>query len=253
MSLLDVENANERAANARLILVLDELSQVAHDPWSSLGEFAKLCGIATDAAARRRLYRAQDTLGECGVVLKIKEVKGEVSARFGTREIRDLVEVDLRKARRIVEILDAKREGRVPYLKGLAREAEVVNVEAIRQDYFERRKSFAWLMDKYEIGVGRLKKILMTEGVIDPGKRVRIEDLRSKAATVDALAALARGALLAEVAAILKCSMRTARRFIKRHGFRCLEGTTFAIPINCDSAFLTKALERLQANGSSSK
>lgn len=198
-----------------------------------------LCGIAKDAAARRRLYRVQDTLAEHGVALEIKETKGDVAARFGTREIRDLVEVDLRKARRIVETSDAKREGCAPYLKGQAREAEVVNVEAIRQDY-ARGKAFAWIMDKYEIGVGRLRKILTSgdhENVRDPRERVRIEDLRPEAAVAEALALLRKGALLAEVGAILKCSRRTAGRFAERHGFRCLKGTSFAVPINCDNAF----------------
>jgi hypothetical protein len=255
MSLLDVENDNERAANARLILVLDELSEVRHDPWSSLREFATLCGIATEAAARRRLYRVKVLLREHGVVLPTEETMGEVSVRFGTRAIRNLIEVDLRKARRIVETLDAKREGRKPDLKGLGREVEVVNADAIHMDYFWHRKSFAWIMYKYEIGVGRLTKILTAGdnvGVRDRRERVRIEDLRPEAAVAEALAILKKGALLAEVEAILKCSRRTAARFVERHGFRCLKGTSFAVPINCDNAFWVQALERLKPNGSSS-
>lgn len=255
MSLLDVDNDNKRAANARLIVAADELSDPAHAAWSSLGEFARACGTsATPGAARRRLYRAKGTFAEHGVRLEITEAGGPVFARFQTQAIRDLIAVDIRRARRIVEVLNARREGRPPNLKGLEWETEVVDAEAIRRDYEEGR-SFASIMRTYVIGAGRLKKILMgtkTE-VRDPKKRVRVEDLRSRAVVTKALGALQRGALLAEVAAILECSMRTARRFVKRRGFRCVEGTSFAIPINCSNEFWIRALDRLKPNGSSSE
>jgi hypothetical protein len=254
MSLLNVKNRNKRAAHARLIVASDELSDPSHAEWSSLDEFARACRMsATRAAARRRLYRAKGTFAERGVLLEIREAGGPVFARFQTQAIRDLVAVDIRRARRIVEISDARREGRPPNLKDLAWDTDVVDADAIRQDY-EDGASFASIRDSYVIGAGRLKKIL--EGsktkIRDPKKRVCIEDIRPKRVVAKALAALRRAEFLTEVAVILKCSVRSARRFAKRHGFG-FQRLPFAVPINGASEFWKRAFERWASSGSEPK
>jgi hypothetical protein len=254
MSLLNVKNRNKRAAHARLIVAADELSDPSHDEWASLGEFARACRMSTThAAARRHLYRAKGTFAEHGVLLEIREAGGPVFARFQTQAIRDLVAVDIRRARRIVEISGARREGREPDLKDLAWDTDVLNAEAIRQDY-EDGESFASIMDRYVIGAGRLKKILKGSktNIRDPKKRVRIEDVRPKHVVAEALAALRRAEFLTGVAAILKCSVRSARRFAKRHGF-VFQRLPFAVPINGASEFWKQALERWKSSGSDPK
>ncbi len=236
MSLLDVKSAIERATRARLILTLNEL---VREPWTSLGDYAMLREIASNDAARRSLYRLAKTLAGWGVELEIDEAKGLTKARFGTREIAELIEPDIRKARAIVERIDAEHEGRRPDLKGLARETEIVNAEMISSEYRQRRKGFAWITRKHGIGVGRARKILISTGAIirPPRTRLSVEDRLPRAVVDDALMALANGALVAEVAAILGCSERTARRFAKRHGLVFKEGRPFGPAHPCEREY----------------
>lgn len=221
MGLLDATQPSKHASHARLVLELDEL---ARTEWAPLSLYATVRGIPTLAAARRSLFRLKNTLAAEGAELELKIENYNVSARFGTKEIVDLIEQDLRAAREIVEVLDAKREGREPDLEALACDAEVVSPETLAHDFHERLKPQEWIARKHGIGVKRLRRILESTGGLARPEVRRVEQQRSPFVVADALAAAKRGELIEEIARILGCSTRTAKRFVKRHGIALARG-----------------------------
>lgn len=213
MGLLDVKTPFERSRRARLVLDLDELAQRGR---TSLEDYAAVRGIASLSSARRSLFRLKETLVQEGVALEVIQAVGRISADFGTREIAELIELDVRPARVLVEKFDAVREGREPELD------ESVNSDEIRRDYRERKKSFAWIARKHGLCKDRIHRLLAATGPVpSPSLRRCIEERRPRALVDRALEAVARGGRVAEVAAILECTTRTAKRLLKRHGF-CL-------------------------------
>jgi hypothetical protein len=216
LGLLASESAIERAASARLLVDMDELARVE---WAPLELYASVRGIRSLEAARRNLFRAKTRLGEQGVELAVVEKNGLVSARFGTRAIRELIEADLRAARALVLRLEARRDGHEIESEALDQETEILSPETIALEYRGRTKSFAWIARKHGAGKGRIRKLLVSTGPIrTPEARRRVERRRPKAVVERALEAADRGARLAEVAAILACSKATAASFLRRNG-----------------------------------
>jgi hypothetical protein len=204
-----------------LILALDELSR---ENWVELRFYGCVRGIQSYAGARRSLFRVKRTLAEVGVSLAVKTENKVISARFSTPEIRELVEEGLRTARELVERLDARREGTDPALEGLEREAELVNPQEIVRDFRDRLKSHAWIARKYGIGIKRVRRILASVRPLTRPEVRRVEHRRAKDAVKRALEAADRGALLEEIAKMLGCSTRTARRFVLRNGRKLPRG-----------------------------
>src|SRR5579872_3740012 len=217
MGLLDANRPYELATHARLVLDLEELARVE---WASLEFYATVRRIENLPSARRSLWRLRRTLAEHGAKLEIKQKLGHVSARFGTREIVDLIEPDVRRARAVVERLEAGREKREPDLEGLASENDEVNPDSVRVDYRERFKSFTWIARTRGLGKTRLRKLIALSGPVSPPSIRRcIEERRPRSAVERALKAAQEGGRVEDIAAILECSTRTAQRFAKRHGF----------------------------------
>jgi hypothetical protein len=216
VGLLEGRTASERASHARLLLELDELTR---GQWATLDLYAVVRGITTLSAARRSIFRLKKTLAEHGVELEVVTERGAISAHFGTREIAEWIEPDLRAARELVRRLDARRGGLDHDDDEPAGETEVISPQTISLEYRSRAKSFAWIARKHGIGKGRLRRILVSTGPIRaPRLRRRVEERRPAALVARALDAADRGALLDEIAAILDCSRRTARRFLRRYG-----------------------------------
>jgi hypothetical protein len=222
VALLDATQPSKRASNARLVLELDELAQMGG--WIPLDEYASIRRIPSLGAARRSLFRLKKTLADYGVRLELKFEHYNMSARFATKEIGELIEPDLRAARRLVEVLDAKREGREPDLDGLAREAELVNPESLAYEFRDRLKPQEWIARKHGIGVKRLRRILASGGPLTRPPIRCVERHRDEAAVTRALEAANRGERIEEIAKILDCSERTARRFARRHGIPLVGG-----------------------------
>jgi hypothetical protein len=217
MGLLDAERPYELATSARLVLDLEELARVE---WASLEFYATVRRIERLPSARRSLFRLKETLAEHGAVLEVKQRLGEISARFGTTAVRDLIEPDVRLARAVVERLEASREGRTPDFEGLADENDLVSPEIIRVEYRERQKSFKWICKKHGLGMSRLHRLVAATGPVhDRSRRRCVEEQRPESVVARALKAADEGARIEEIAAILECSARTAKRFVKRHGY----------------------------------
>jgi len=219
MGLLDTTTPSKLASRARLVLDLDELRRAE---WVSLKDYACIRKIPTRSAARRSIFRLKRTLAECGVRLKLTIKDGEISARFGTQEIADLIEPDVRIASKIVLRLDERRNGGPLEDEDWAdEEGVVISPETISLEYRKRAKSFAWIARKHGIGKGRLRKILISTGPIRTPKVCRrVEQRRPATVVARAVAAAERGAPIDEIAKILECSHKTALRFLKRFGLR---------------------------------
>lgn len=215
-SLLAGRSASQLPIWARLVLDLDQLARVE---WVSLEFYAIVRGIETQTAARRNLFRVKQVLREHGVELVVAEEQRRLAARFGVPAVAELVEPDVRPARAILERLEARHENREPELDGLVGESAVLSPETISLEYRGRAKSFAWIARKHGVGKERIRRILVSTGPIRaPGLRRRLEERRPTATIEAALAAADRGDRLEEIARILACGVRTARRFLRRHG-----------------------------------
>jgi len=220
VSLLATTTASERASHARLVLDLDEL---ARSEWSSLDDYADLRKIPTAEAARRSLFRVKKLLGKNGIELEITQKDYVMYARFGSPAIRELIELDLRLARELLEELEVRREGRPPSRACL--EQVLLSPEALAVEYRERRKTFDWIARKHGVGPARIRRLLAATGPVpDRDLRRCVEERLSKHVVGSAVEAAKRGAHVAEIAAILGCCDRTARRFLRRNGFLACMG-----------------------------
>ncbi len=212
-SLLATTTPSQRAHHARLVLDLDELSR---SEWSTLAEYAEARRIPSPGAARRSLFRVKILLAKHGVELEIAQHDYALKARFGCRAIRELIELDVRPAWELVERLDAAQEGREPTAR---QESLLLAPETIAIDYRNRSKPFRWIARKHGIGKGRVRRLLAATGPIpDRGLRLCVEERKPRLVVGDAIEAAKRGARVSEIAAILRCCLRTAKRFLKRHG-----------------------------------
>lgn len=217
MGLLEANRPYERATRARLVLDLAELVRVE---WATLEFYAAVRRIENVSSARRSLFRLKATLAALGVELEVRQAYGQISARFATPELLDLIEPDLRVARTIVERLEANRERREPDLEELESENDVLSPLVIRDDYRERLKSFKWIAKKYGLGMARLHRLVAATGPVPSRFARRSVEARRPAKTIKrALEAAGNGAACSVIASILDCSITTAQRFIKKHGF----------------------------------
>jgi hypothetical protein len=211
-SLLSNTTGLQRTSRAKLVLDLDELARAE---WSTLMDYRATRRIASLAAARRSLFRVKRLLAEKGVGLEVTQYKYALSARFGCRAVRELIELDVRPAAQLLERLDAEREGREPCLPP---EQLLLAPETIAVDYRDRSKTFGWIAEKHGIGKGRLRRLLAATGPIpDRALRLCVEEREARHVVDRAIEAAKRGALVSEIAAILCCCDRTARRFLRRH------------------------------------
>jgi len=196
-----------------LILDLDEL---ARTPWSSLEHYADVRGIPTLAAARRSLFRLKALLAKRGVALEVQQENHTITAHFGTRAIRELIEVDLVAACALLERLDAQEEG--PAQSRDMFDQALLSPETIAVEYRHRLKSCGWIARTHGIGRARIRRLLAATGPVpDRVLRLCVEERKPKHVVDLAMEAAGRGARLEEIASILECSERTARRFMKRH------------------------------------
>lgn len=219
MGFLEVSEPAERAKRACLVV---DLSELVHQEWASLGEYATARRSRTFTAAKRSLSRAKAALAREGIELAVRSSGGTIHARFGTPAIRDLVEVNLQSAQVLVARLDAKRAG-AGARAGAGEDggsaqvrAQFVDPKAIAHDYRERLKPQPWIAQKYGIGIKRVRRILVALGATERREGRRTENRRPSVVVRRALEAAGRGASLLEVAAILGCSARTAKRFVLR-------------------------------------
>jgi hypothetical protein len=193
-----------------------DLDELAREEWSSLKDYAQVRRIPSREAARRSLFRVKQLLAQKGVDLEVSQHDFVLRARFGCRAVRELIELDLRPARQLVERLEAEREGREPCA---AFEPLLLAPETIALDYRERSKAFGWIARKHGIGKERIRRLLAATGPIpDRVLRLCVEERKPRLVVDDAIEAAKRGAHVAEIAAILRCCLRTAKRFLKRHG-----------------------------------
>ena len=153
-----------------------------------------------------------------GVELRLERPEqGGTRLHVATPELVQVVELEIRRARRIAELVDARRDGRSP---SDLDDSDVVSDIAISADYRDRTppRPFWRLARKYGIGRERLRKILeKARGGIRARRRLRIEELREPEVVSRALRVRAAGASVKEVARVLRCSPRTVRRFLRRY------------------------------------
>jgi hypothetical protein len=212
-SLLAATTASQRASHARLVLDLDEL---AREEWSSLERYGEVRRIPSPEAARRSLFRVKQLLAKKGVDLEVSQHDYALSARFGCRAVRELIELDLRPAMALVERIEGVQEGR----ELVEPEDQLLLApETIAVDYRERAKPFSWIAWKHGIGKQRIRRLLAVTGPIpDRALRLCVEERRPRPVADDAIEAAKQGARVSEIATILRCCPRTAKRFLKRHG-----------------------------------
>jgi hypothetical protein len=214
--LLEGKTPSQRASRARLVVALDELTRA---PWTSLQDYAVVRGIDHLGAARRSLFRLKDMLGAYGVSLEIRQTRRKIAGRFGTPEIAELIEPDVRVASRLVEQQQPESGDSETDDEASEGESVVISPETVRVEYRGRLKSFTWIARKHGVGKERLRRILVSTGPIAaPEVRRCVEERRPKAVVDEALAAADRGAHLDEVARILGCSKPTAASFLRRNG-----------------------------------
>jgi len=217
-----------RAYRARWVLALDEAGRLGRPAtWEEWNRIWFGRERVTFQTAKRALTRLKRELRLYGVRLEAS-LEGTVNAQ--AREVRDLIEPWIRTARDIRERIDALKERRKPELVNgwraapLVRSAEVVEAAGSAQETRTEGKQspprgYHWLKKRFGISYGRLRYLLSCKKATrDPSRRRTIEDRRSPAVIERALAEFDAGGTVRDVAAVLRCSTRTAWLFLKRHG-----------------------------------
>jgi hypothetical protein len=215
-----------RASRVEWILALDEAAKLLRPAtWDEWNEIWFRGEPWTHEAARKALDRLRAALAMFGVTLRCS-VGHFVDARGA--EVRALIEPWLPRAR----CLEAKTEARRRKKRRLAVEIEddlgddivgenvVLDPKALVADYRDTCKSINRIARELRMGGDRVTKILRGSGVAirSRGASAVIERQRVHEDLELALAVFDVGGVTPDVAGLLRCSTRTAWKFLKRHG-----------------------------------
>lgn len=232
MGLLDVRLARVRHA----VLALDELNvdfaRKNGRDYVTGEEFGYVwySGKAYDPRAFKNAWiRLRRRLKALGVRLRVKTVERQLRLWIGATDVQELIEPFVRKAKLLEARIKAKRTGDPDY-EALAQEleSEPISPATLRIEYEGAKnegakgKGFAWIRRKHCAGYKRVRRLLLiSKGAIrSPTVRRTVEVSRPRALVEKALAHYRAGGSVEGVRSILKCSMRTAARFLRRNGLK---------------------------------
>jgi hypothetical protein len=218
---------------AKWVLALDEAAKFARaatwEEWNEIW-FGSACW--SPSAARKVVQRLEAELARFGARLKWTQGH-EVDARGA--DVRAIVEAWLLRARRFESELNGRRRKRKvlpPEEREDALDDDdvgenvVVDPRQLAEDYWGQGKSIRKIARERRVGRARVAKILKRTGpplLRAAGKRA-IERHREPEDLALALAVFDVGRVTSDVAGVLRCSTRTAWKFLMRSGRRPSEG-----------------------------
>lgn len=172
-------------------------------------------GAWANSAPKKALERLQELVRDLGgVEIVIETQEGEHRIHVDLSDARELVEIHERRARTILEVAAALREGRAPVL-----EDADPNLQELLADYQERKFHLRKLSTKYGVGTDRVRSMLARERcAIRAKRRMRISEYRGPELAAKALRAFDDGASARSVAKILGVTHTSALRFLRSNG-----------------------------------
>lgn len=222
-----------RAREARVVLVIDELRQIAimnARSWVTGEEYARVAhpGKNPDGeAVRRARFRLVELLEANGIPLRMETNEHGLVFHVRAVALERLVQHHLLEAREIVERIDARSHGTEPDFEAIEKERRALHeslwsTEGVADVVMAYRVHFATrrLMKRtFRIGTERLARLLRAAGVMRRVGRQPVERHRDAHQVIEALRVHDSGGSVRKVAAVLwPCDVHSAWRFLERHG-----------------------------------